>query len=73
MKQVPKHRRLLGQNIRAYRKKAELSQEELAEKSDLHPGYLSVVERGAKTISVDALIRIANALKIKLRDLVVDL
>jgi transcriptional regulator with XRE-family HTH domain len=70
---VLKHRRLLGQTIRLYRKQAELSQEQLAEKSDLHPGYVSSVERGAKTISVDALVRIANALRVRLRDLVGDI
>lgn len=67
---VKKHRRLLGQNIRNFRKNAGLSQEKLAEKAELHPGYLSAVERGVKTISVDALLRIAVALKTELADLV---
>jgi transcriptional regulator with XRE-family HTH domain len=69
--QVPKHRRLLGDAIRQYRKRANLSQEKLAEKVDLHPGYVSQVERGVKTISVDALLRIAKVLGVSLRDLVV--
>ena len=60
---VPKYRRVLGQNIRASRKKAGWSQEKLAEKAHLHPVYLSAVERGVKTISMDALVRIARALK----------
>ena len=40
-----------------------MSQEKLAEKAALHPVYVSAVERGAKTISVDALLRMAKALK----------
>lgn len=69
----PKYRRLLGEAIRTYRKKSKLSQEKLAEKAELHPVYISTVERGAKTISVDALMRIAKALGVRIRDLVADL
>lgn len=68
-----KYRRVLGEAIRLYRKQAKLSQEMLAEKADLHPVYISAVERGAKTISMDALMRIAHALKVKVRDLVIGL
>jgi XRE family transcriptional regulator, regulator of sulfur utilization len=67
--QVPKHRRILGRNIRTHRKRAGLSQEKLAEKADLHPVYLSTVERGVKTISFDALVRIAKSLGVGLGDL----
>jgi XRE family transcriptional regulator, regulator of sulfur utilization len=66
---VPKHRRVLGDNIRKQRNRSGLSQEKLAEKADLHPVYLSTVERGVKTISFDALVRIAKALGIGLSDL----
>ena len=65
-----KYRRVLGANIRARRKRAGLSQEKLAEKAELHPVYVSAVERGAKTISMDALVRIAKALKTDAHDLV---
>ena len=63
---------MLGGTIRAYRKQAGLSQEKLAEKAELHPVYISAVERGAKNISVDTLIRIAKVLGIRVRDLVND-
>ncbi len=66
---VPQYRRVLGEAIRSNRKKAGFSQEKLAEKADLHPVYVSAVERGAKTISMDALMRIAKALGLKMRDL----
>ena len=68
-----KYRRILGEAIRLHRKQSKLSQEKLAEKADLHPVYISTVERGAKTISMDALMRIAKALGVKVRDLVADL
>ena len=42
----------------------------LAERADLHPNYIGEVERGEKTISVDALLRIAEAMKVRLGDLV---
>lgn len=66
---APKCRRLLASNLRVYRKLSGLSQEKLAEKADLHPVYISAVERGVKTISVDALYRIAKVLKVEVADL----
>jgi transcriptional regulator with XRE-family HTH domain len=67
---VAKYRRALGEAIRFRRKQAGLSQEKLAEKAELHPVYISAVERGVKTISMDALMRIAKALNVRVRDLV---
>jgi len=61
---VPKHRRVLGENIRLCRKRSGYSQEKLAEKADLNTTYLSDVERGRENISVDALMRISSALKV---------
>ncbi len=68
----PAHRKSLGQAIRNYRKKSKLTQERLGELADLNPKYIGEVERMEKTISVDALARIAKALKVRLRDLVRD-
>ena len=70
---VPQYRRVLGEAIRAHRKKAGFSQEKLAEKADISPVYVSIVERGGQGISIDALMKITKALKLKLRDLVHDL
>jgi transcriptional regulator with XRE-family HTH domain len=50
-----------------------MSQEKLAEKADLSPKYLGEVERGCVNISLDALIRIAQALGVRLPELVHDL
>jgi transcriptional regulator with XRE-family HTH domain len=67
-----KHRKIIGETIRRYRKQVGFSQEKLAEKADLHPVYIGKVERGEKVVSVHALLRIAKALKIRLRDLVAE-
>jgi transcriptional regulator with XRE-family HTH domain len=66
------HRRIVGQNIRNYRRQARLSQERLAEKAALSYKYLGEIERGQENISLDALARIADALKVPLTDLVRD-
>lgn len=49
-----------------------MSQEDLAEQAELHPVYVGKVERGEQWISLHALLRIAAALKVRLRDLVVE-
>ena len=70
---APKQRRVLGEAIRSYRKQARLSQERLAEKAEVHPVYLGKIERGEQWISLHALLRIAAALRVRVRDLVYDL
>ena len=65
-----KHRKLLGGGIRKYRKRAGLTQERLAEKVDLNPVYLGQIERGYKVPTVDVLLRLSKALKVRLRDIV---
>jgi transcriptional regulator with XRE-family HTH domain len=65
---VLRHRKLLADAIRQYRKKASLTQEKLAERADLNPKYIGEVERGRKNISVDALIRIAEATRTPIGD-----
>ena len=69
----PSHRRIVGQNIRAYRKQARLSQEKLAERADLHHNYIGELERGEKAATVDTLLKIARALNVRVRDLVNEL
>ena len=66
---ISKVRRDIGANVRAFRKKAGLSQERLAEKADLHPVYISQVERGTKAVSVEALWKLARALRVPMLEL----
>jgi transcriptional regulator with XRE-family HTH domain len=62
----------LGQTVRAERKKAGLSQEELAEKAGLTRNYIGDIERAEKKITLETLAKIAKALKCRVRDLVWD-
>ncbi len=55
---------IVAKNLRYYRKKANLTQEKLGWKTELHPTYLGRVERGVDTISINNLEKIAKALKI---------
>lgn len=57
--------KIIGDNIRYYRKKAGLSQEKLAELTDLHRTYIGSVERGERNISALNIVKIASALKVK--------
>jgi transcriptional regulator with XRE-family HTH domain len=67
--QIPKHRLIIGKAIRKHRHQANLTQEELAEKVELHPNYVGEIERGEKAVSVEALIRIAEAVKVPIAKL----
>ena len=44
-----------------------MTQEKLAERADLNPKYLGEVERGEKIISIEALLRIAKAVRVPIR------
>jgi transcriptional regulator with XRE-family HTH domain len=68
-----KHHKVLGERIRLLRKSAHLSQEKLAEKADLHPNYIGEIERGEKAVSIDTLLKLAAALRVRVRDLVDDI
>jgi transcriptional regulator with XRE-family HTH domain len=67
---VPAHRRVLGDKLRTCRKRANLTQERLAEKTGLSAVFISLVENGWRTISVDSLLRISRVLKVELEELV---
>lgn len=62
-------RKFLGQRLRALRKQHALSQEKLGEKSGLSGKFIGEVERGEKSITIDSLYRVAQALKTPLGDL----
>ena len=73
VKKTLRHRKLLAEAIRHHRKNAELTQEKLAERAELNPKYIGEVERGMKNISVDALVRIATATKVPIREFFKDI
>ncbi len=60
---------LIAKNIRKHRLRLDLSQEDLAERADLHRTYIGSVERGERNISIDNIERIAAALGIEITTL----
>jgi len=54
-----------GKNIQTVRSGLKISQEKLAELSDLDRTYISSVERGQRNISILNIIKIADALGVK--------
>jgi CheY-like chemotaxis protein/predicted XRE-type DNA-binding protein len=53
-----------GTSVKTWRKQLGYSQEELAERADLHRTYISDVERGARNLSLESITRLAEALAI---------
>jgi len=44
--------RVVGENLRAYRRERNINQEDLADRLGLHRTYLSDIERGARNLSL---------------------
>jgi len=58
-----------GLNVRRRREARELTQEDLAEKADLDPTYISGIERGVRNPSLLSIVRLATALETSVSDL----
>lgn len=56
--------KVFGSNVRKYRKQSGLSQEAFAEKCGLHRTYISAVECCRRSISLENIQRIADALQV---------
>ena len=63
---------LFASNMRRIRLEKQLTQERVAEAADLHPNYISSVERGERNISICNIARIAAALGVGMEALVAD-
>lgn len=59
----------LGKRIQKLRKKADLTQEQLAEKIGISRSYMGYIEQGRYSASLEVLEKITRALKIKMNDL----
>lgn len=62
-------RYIIGKRIRDKRKEKGWTQEELAEKAAMHPTYIGKVERSEKSLTLDSLENIVNALDITYEEL----
>lgn len=62
----------LGRRIRTLRDERELSQDQLADRAEISRAYISSVEVGAKTPSVEVLVRLAEALDVSLSEIFLD-
>ena len=63
----------VGARIKALREEKNWSQEELADRTDLHRTYISAVERGVRNPTITVLKRIADGLERPLSELMMDL
>jgi len=53
---------IVGENIRRLRKELTLSQEELADRANLHRTYIGGIERGERNITLQTLEQLAKTL-----------
>lgn len=66
MKAPPSNLRLVvAENVRRLRREAGKSQEELAERADLHRTYVGSIERAERNLSLDNIERLALALGVE--------
>jgi transcriptional regulator with XRE-family HTH domain len=59
----------IGKNIRGLRNTKKISQERLAELSDLDRTYIQSIERGDRNISVEVLLKLATGLNVQVTEI----
>ena len=64
-------RETVGLKIRLTRVKENMTQEQLAEKADISSSYISAIERGKQSVSLEYVDRIAEALHVPVTELLV--
>lgn len=62
-----------GQKVKEERHKRGLTQEEFASKASVHRTYIGMIERAEKNITLENMKKIADALDLKLSQLLIDL
>jgi transcriptional regulator with XRE-family HTH domain len=66
-------RALFGRKLRELRLERGVSQEKLAEMAGLHRNYVGTLERGQQSASLDAICKLARALKVRPAELLANL
>ena len=64
---------VFGRNVRKLREEAGLSQERLAEMTEVHRTYVSGIERGRQNISLLTMEKLAKAFSVNIEELLVGL
>ena len=59
-------KKIFGATVRSRRNQLGFSQEKLAERANLHRTYISDVERGSRSVSLENIARLARALEISI-------
>ena len=59
----------IGSRLRKERTRLGWTQDEMGERSGLHPAYIGQIERGSKKISIETLRKLAQALSLRMGDL----
>lgn len=59
----------VGANIRRYREKLNLNQDDFADRAGMHRAYVGMLENGRKDLRLSTLYRLAGALQVDVRDL----
>ena len=62
----------VGEKIRGFRRRNGISQAELSELVGCCPTYISHIDRGKKTMSMETMVSLANALQVSADELLVD-
>jgi len=65
----PDIKQRFGKAVRRRRRELDMSQEELAERAELHRTYISSIERGDRNISLENIEKVTRALEISIADL----
>ena len=60
----------LGKRIRAERRRQDLTQEKLAEMAEISDSFMGHIERGGRTLSIETLAKLANALNMSIEYIV---
>lgn len=63
------YQKILGENIRSLRIKQQITQEQLAELCNLHRTYIGAMERGDRNVSLNNIVKVAQALNVTPSDL----
>lgn len=71
MRRAPLPERI-GAALRKRREELDVSQEDLAERVQMHRTYYSSIERGLKNVRVETLERVCQALKVRMWEVMKD-